>query len=212
MKQTLFFLTFAASLTPAWGQRWELGIGAGGGMYTSLGATNARGQTADAGLGRGNAITVSVGQDVSRHFTGEIRYVWQNNPLRLKSGGQTVNFGSQSHSVAYNFNYNFGQLEDNFRPFLSVGSGMKYFDGTGQEVAVQPLNQFAYLTRTGEWKPMLTAGLGFKYRMSRNIALRLEAQNQMTPVPTRVIAPAAGTVLNGWLHDFLVTGGISLLF
>ena len=212
MKQTSLLFAFTVLLTPAWGQRWELGIGAGGGLYTSAAATSARGQNADAGLGRGNAITVSLGQTVSTHLTGEVRYVWQNNPLRLKSGGQTVNFGSQSHAVSYNLNYNFGQSEDNFRPFVSIGSGMKYFDGTGQEMAVQPLNQFAYLTRTGEWKPMVTAGLGFKYRMNRHLALRLEAQDQITRVPTKVIAPSAGGSVNGWLHDFLVMGGISLLF
>ncbi|MCX6591908.1 MAG: outer membrane beta-barrel protein [Acidobacteria bacterium] len=212
MKHTLLAFSFVVSLAPAWGQRWEMGIGAGGGMYTSLGATSAKGQTADAGLGRGNAVTMSLGQDVSRHFTGEIRYVWQNNPLRLKSGNQTVSFDSQSVAVSYNVLYNFGQPEDTFRPYVSLGSGMKYFNGKGAEVAAQPLSQFAYLTRTGEWKPMVAAGLGFRYRMSRNVSLRLEAQDQMSPVPLKLIAPAPGSTLNGWLHDFLVLGGISLLF
>lgn len=211
MKHTLLAFVFVVSLAPAWGQRWELGIGTGGGMYTSLGATNSKG-SADAGLGRGNAFAVSVGQDVSKHFTGEVRYVWQNSPLRLKSGNQTVNFGSQSIAVSYNVLYNFGQSEDNFRPYISLGSGMKYFNGKGAEVAVQPLNQFAYLTRTGEWKPMVSAGLGFRYRLNRTVSMRLEAQDQVSPVPLKLITPAPGTVLNGWLHDFLVLGGISLLF
>jgi len=209
MKHLSLFLFFASA---ALAQRWEMGIGAGAGFYTSQTLNSAGGASASAGLAPAAAITAHIGQDMYRRIGGEVRYTWQMSQLKLSSGGQNVRFGAQSHAVEYDAMIHFGGVEANVRPYVMLGGGMKLFQGTGAEQIVQPLNQFAYLTQTSEWKPMLSAGAGVKYRVGRKTLFRIEARDQMTPFPGKLIAPSNGSTPGGWLHDFLILAGLSYSF
>ncbi len=206
----LFALYLAA--TPAAAQRWELGIGAGGGIYSSEIVTNRRGDTAEAGFSAGPLLTVHLGQTTRGAWGGEIRYTWQRNALRLENGSTTATLAGQSHAIHYDVLYHFARPESKVRPYAAGGAGAKYFEGTGTEVAIQPLNQFAFLTRTGEWQPLVTVAGGIKIQASRRIQIRLEARDWMTPVPRQILTPAPGATLGGWLHDLAVLGILTLSF
>jgi hypothetical protein len=209
--RTSLLLLIAAIALPAFAQRWELGVGAGAGIYSSQTAT-ARNQTASAGFEPGAAASVYLGQNLYRKWGGEIRYTWQQNEMKLQSGATKATFNGRSQSIHYDVLYHFRKEEDAFRPFIAAGGGMKYYEGTGNEVILQPLSNFAYLTRTAEWQPLISAGGGIKYKFGERMLLRIEARDYMTPFPKKVIAAAPGASLSGWLHDFLILAGLSLRF
>jgi hypothetical protein len=192
-------------------QSWELGVGAGAGIYTST-TVSAQGQSARATISPGAAASFYVGQNLYKKWGGELRYTWQPGELRLKSGGGQATFNAQTHAVHYDVLFQFRTSEDRIRPFLAIGGGAKYFRGVGEEVVFQPLGQFAYLTRTGEWQPMLSAGGGVKIRINRRLMVRAEMRDYMTPLPQKVIAPAIGATTGGLLHDLLFLGTVSVLF
>lgn len=196
---------------PVAAQSWELGAGAGAGIYSST-AVTAGPQSARATIGPGLAVSAYIGQNLYRKWGGELRYTWQPGELRLTAGSQRAAFDAQSHAVHYDVLYHFRTAEDPVRPFLAFGGGAKYFRGVGEEVVFQPLSQFAFLTRTGQWQPMLSAGAGVKIRLNRRTMFRAEVRDYMTPLPRKVIAPAIGASTGGLIHDFLLLGTISVLF
>jgi hypothetical protein len=67
----------------------------------------------------------------------------------------------------------------------------------------------AYLTHTRELKPVLTDGAGFKFYMARRMILDADLGDQITRFPSKIIAPAPGMGITGWLHDFVPTVGLS---
>jgi hypothetical protein len=82
-----------------------------------------------------------------------------------------------------------------------VGGGMKLYEGTGKDIAVQPLGRIAVLTRTTQWKPLISFGGGVKFRVGDRAAVRVEVRTNMTEVPTEVITPINGKI-SGWLLNF----------
>lgn len=211
MRNSTLAAVLVVAATPAFAQNWELGAGAGAGIYSSNQIT-AGGQTATAGIEKAIAVSAYVGQNLYRNWAGEIRYTWQPGRLRLETGSGRATFDAHSHAIHYDVLYQFRTQEDTLRPFFAVGGGAKYFQGTGDEVVFQPLSQFGYLTRTAEWQPMLSIGGGVKYKLSRRLILRAEMRDYVTPFPKKVIAPALGASSGGLLHDFLVFGTLSVLF
>jgi hypothetical protein len=198
-----------AAVVPA--QQWEVGVGAGMGVYTSQ-DVSAGSRSGSAGMKPGPAAAFWLTQNMYRKWAGELRYTWQMNDLKLESGSTKVSFAGRSQAVEYSMVYHFADLAKPVRPYVAFGGGMKLYQGTGSEVVVQPLNQFAFLTHTSEWKPMASVAAGVKARFGQRMQLRVEARDAMTPIPTKVIAPAPGASLGGWIHDFMVIGGISILF
>ena len=59
---------------------------------------------------------------------------------------------------------------------------------------------------------MVTFGGGIKYAVSRRVLLRIEVRDYLTSFPTKVIAPAPGAHLAGWLHDIVPMAGITFVF
>lgn len=192
-------------------QRWEFGAGGGASFYTS--SEVARGsQSARAGLDRGFAATAVLGQDLHQRLGGEIRYTFQSNALKLSQGGTKATFSARTHAVHYDVLIHFAPPNRALRPFLAAGGGMKLHQGTGEERSVQPLSQFAFLTRTSEWKPLISLGGGIKWKIGRSALLRLEARDYLSPLPRKLIAPAPGATIGGWLHDIVLLAGISAQF
>lgn len=195
---------------PAAAQRWEFGAGAAGGFYASNAVTAAAG-TASAGFTSGVGATGFVGQNMGRLFGGEVHYMYGKNDLRLTSGSERVTFGAQSHAVYYDFLVHTAPPDARVRPFAAVGGGMKIYQGTGAEVVYQNLSNYALLTKTREWKPLLTAGGGVKYSISPRVLLRVEFRDFITPFPKNVVAPNQGSKISGWVHHFLPMVGLSFL-
>jgi hypothetical protein len=207
-KRLLFLI---AIVLGARAQQREVGILGGGGFANGTpigGAATA----VTAGFSPGPAVGVLIGHDLYSHWSGEIRYVFEERDARLQSPGAAAGFATQDHVLHYDLVLHARPRHDRVRPYVAVGGGIKIFRGTGAEVAYRPLMNYAYLTQTQELKPMLTVGGGVKFRLGGRMVGRVDFRDQITRFPHKVIQPAPGMTLDGWLHDFVPTVGLSWVF
>jgi hypothetical protein len=205
-----FFAVLALTAGAGWAQQYEVGAVAGAGFAMSQNVTGSAG-TASAGFNTGVAFGGYIGHNMYRHLSGEVRYNYLRSSLRLASAGTDVNFGGEAHAVHYDLIFH-TRKDKRTTIFAAVGGGMKYYRGTGQEAAYMPLSQFAYLTKTHELKPMISAGGGIKYTLSPKVFLRIEARDYITAFPQKVITPAPGQKVGGMVHDIVPMVGISYTF
>ncbi len=210
MKVIRFGLVLLACAAAAAQQR-EIGILAGGGWAVGLPVQGAPASTS-AGLRPGVAAGAFLSHDLYRHWSGEIRYLFALRSLQVTSGGETASFSGQTHVLHYDLVYQARPVGERVRAYVAVGGGMKIFRGTGAEAAYQPLMQYAWLTRAQELKPMLTLGGGMKFRLGRRMVLRIDIRDQITRFPRKMVTPAAGMKLDGWLHDLVPVAGLGWLF
>jgi hypothetical protein len=209
MRTCLIALTtvlLSAGVLPA--QRWEIGGSAGYSLWHNVNVTSgtASGTT---GFGSGVAFGGLLGNDISRHIGGEIRYTFIQDDLRVSSGSTKATAAGQSHAVHYDFLVHATSPSESVRPFFAVGAGVKYYRGTGAEPAFQPLSNLVVLTHTNEAQPLISAGGGIKFPVSRRALLRLDFRDYMTPYPGNVLALSPNSHASGWLHNFVVMIGIS---
>jgi len=196
---------------PLSAQRWEFGAGAAGTFYTAKDVTVASAK-ATAGFKSGWGASAWLGNDMHSYIGGEIRYMYQQNDLKLASGGREYLFGGRSQTIHYDFLVHAAPRGSKIRPFLAAGAGFRGYEGTGREIAVQPLNNFAFLTKTTEWVPVVSIGGGIKFMATKRLSFRAEFRDYLSPVPNKVIAAAPGAKLNGWYHNFVALLGVSVLF
>ncbi len=196
---------------PVAAQRWEFGAGAAGTFYTSK-DVSVGDLKAKAGFKSGWGASAWLGNDMHNYVGGEIRYMYQQNSLKLSQGGTEYTFGGRSQTIHYDFLLHAAPRNAKVRPFLAVGAGFRGYEGTGTEVPVQPLNRFAFLTKTSEWVPVVSVGGGIKFIPAKRLAFRAEFRDYITPVPNNVIAAAPGAKLDGWFHNFVALFGVSVLF
>ncbi len=189
---------------------YELGV-AGGGHFMRQAMVNAPAGTADAGIKSGAVASAIAGQRLYKNLTGEVRYTYLQGALKLASGGSETTFGADTHAIHYDFLIHPYKDEAKVQPFAAAGAGVRVFRGTGRETAYQPLNQFAYLTKTNEWKPLISVGGGIRAKLAPKVSLRVDFRDYITPFPKNVIAPGRGATIKGWLHDFVPVVGISFL-
>lgn len=189
---------------------FELGV-AGGGHLVRGATVTAPAGTAKAGFSNGFAVGAVAGQRLYKTVTGEVRYSYLQGGLKLSSGGTDVAFKGDSHAIHYDFLIHPYGGEAKVQPFAAAGAGVKVFRGAGKEAAYQQLSQFAYLTKTTEWKPLVSVGGGIRAKMAPKVSLRVEFRDYITPFPKNVIAPGRGAAVSGWLHDFVPMVGISFL-
>jgi hypothetical protein len=203
----VLFLTWAT----AFAQEWELGAHGGFGFSRNPEVTNASG-TGTAGLKQGPAVGVLAGNNMYERVSGEFHYVYRSSSLKATGGGQEAGFGGESHIVHYDLLYHTADRDARIRPFIAGGVGARYYRGTGIEAAFQPAAKFALLTKTQEFKPLISIGGGVKVAVSDSTYLRFEVRDYVTPFPKEVIAPAPGAKLKGWLHDFVPMVGFGVRF
>ena len=192
-------------------QQREFGVLGGGSVLNGTPLAGAA-ASVTAGFSSGPTGGVLIGHDLYSHLSGEIRYLFEKQDARLSSGGAAASFGAQAHVMHYDVVVYARPRQARVRPYLELGGGAKLFRGTGAEVAYRPLMQYGYLTRTRELKPMLAMGGGIKFRISARMIARVDFLDQLTRFPSKVIAPATGMTLGGWLHDFVPTVGVSWMF
>jgi hypothetical protein len=205
---------FALALTGALGcfaQQYEIGGAAGYGIYRNQ-TVSRGGETADAGFSKGISLSAVAGQHFFRYLSGELRYSYRDNDLKLSSGGTEVRFRGEAHIVHYDAILNARPKGSFVQPFFAFGGGIKIYRGTGHEVEFQALDRLAVLSRTDELKPMLSLGGGVRLRIATHAFLRFDFRDYMTPFPREVVTPAPGARLNGWLHDLTPMVGISAFF
>jgi len=195
-----------------WAQQYEIGGATGGGFVRGVPLTGAAG-AATAGFRTGPAFGAVVGHSLYRWVSGEVRYSFLKSDLKLNAGGADATFSGMAHAIHYDLLLHPPRAHRRaVQPFAAVGGGMKLYRGTGTETAWQPLNGYAYLTRTQEVKPLVSAGGGVKVPLGERLILRVEVRDYITPFPAKVIAPAGGAKASGWLHQVVPMVGISYVF
>jgi len=207
----VMFLMLAAVSPAAFAQKWEVGVAGGGSFYTSQSFTSPSG-SAEGKLANGFIVSGWLGNNSSGPIGGEIRYDYEQSDLRLSSAGTQVSFGARTHAIHYDFVLRFGSHESKVTPFIVGGAGIKDYVGTGKEQVFQPLSDIALLTQTSQFKPLVSVGGGVKFQVANNVQFRVEVHDFLTPFPEKVIAPALGSKVGGWLSDFAATAGLSFSF
>jgi outer membrane protein W len=198
----------AALALPAMGQRWEVGGGVGGGFYTSQ-DVSLGGSSASAKIQTGLAGGAWFANNGQGHWSGELRYEYQMGNLALSSGGTTATLGAHTQQFHYDLMWHATPSESRIRPYVSAGAGIKLYNGTGAQVAYQPLSNYALLTAQQDLRPLVSAGAGVKFQLSQHVQLRLDVRDYLTPFPRNVITPNVGAKVGGWLMDFVPMVGIS---
>jgi hypothetical protein len=195
-------------LPAAMAQKWEFGMGVGGGFYTpqdvTLGSTSA-----SAKLKTNVAVSTWVGENISERWGGELRYSYQLGDAQLKRNSTEAVFGAETHTINYNFLMYTKPSEASVRPFFSAGAGIKFYRGTGTETITQPLSQYALLTPAGDLTGVVSVGGGVKMKIGSRLWLRLDVHDYMSPFPKQVITPNVGANVEGWVHDIVPMVAIS---
>ena len=190
---------------------WEVGGAIGIGVMRYATIDNA-GSSTSAGFDNRFVAGAFIGQDLYKHFSGEFRYVYREDSLVLKGGGQKATARGDSHLVHYDILFHPSTKESRVRPFLAAGAGIRYFRGTGEGEAVQPLSGFAYLTQVNEVKPLISVGGGVKARLTEHTAIRFDFREYISPFPEELFATAPGAKIHGWLFDSVPMAGVSFVF
>jgi opacity protein-like surface antigen len=192
-------------------EQWELGVAGGYGAYSSVTATNPAGE-ASVGFKPGIAFGVVAGNESRNYLSGEVRYTYRLNDLKVSGAGTEVRFDGESHVLNYDFLFHFADRTARVRPFAAAGAGVKIYRGTGIERAFQPLSRFAVLTKGSQIAPVVSVGAGLKVQLTDLLTLRIEGRDFASTFPDEVIAPVPGTRVSGWLHDFVPLVGLSFRF
>jgi len=211
MKLARILAVCAAVLPAAWGQKWEVGGGVGGGFSTNDNITAPSG-SANASIQTGLVGSVWLGNYTSGRWGGELRYDYQMGNLDLSQGSTQATFAAHSQDIHYDFLWHFTGNESRVQPFVAFGAGIKIYEGTGAQVVYQPLSNYALLTQAQDLVAMGSAGVGVKFKLASHLMLRLDLHDYITPFPKQVIAPAVGAKAGGWLQDFVPMGGFAFVF
>jgi hypothetical protein len=207
---SLAVLMALACAPAAYAQRWEVGGGGGVSFYTPQTISNPAGSVT-ASFKPGFALTGFVAQAGNR-YGGELRYVYHQSDMKLEGLSKSFTFGGRSQTFSYDFMILAGSRESKVRPYASVGGGMKQYEGTGSDMAVQPLGNVAVLTRTSQWKPVFTGGAGVRIQTSARTVLRAEVKAYLTQNPKEVITPVAASGGDAWIVNFLPVFSIAFVF
>lgn len=210
---TLKFIALCSlGLTACLAQQYEIGGFAGAGFATGSSVTSPAG-TATAGFKPGASFGGFLGHRMYPRLSGEIRYGFLMHDLRLRSGGLEPSFKAQAHALHYDVLFHTRDNDASVQPFVAAGGGGMIYRGTGREAAYQPLgNEFAYFTKTQEIKLMISAGAGVRARLGERLWLRVEFRDYLTPFPKKVIAPALGSRVGGWVQNIVPMAAISYTF
>jgi hypothetical protein len=203
----------AAILASASGfaQGFELGAVGGFSYAPSLGVTEGS-AAASAGIGHGGVVGAYGGEDLYRYISGEARYLYGFGNLQASSNNTSVTFARRTQTVTFNILGYLRPAGSRVRPFLALGGGVEVLSGTGAESAAQPLGNFVALTNTRETLGVGDVGVGLKISLSKHLRLRLEAHDYMSPSPDKVIAPAPGASIGGFMNNIVGVASIALSF
>jgi hypothetical protein len=207
MDWTKLFSSAILAAGAAFAQSLEFGAAGGFSYAPSLSVTEAA-ATASVGIGHGGVVGAYLSEDTYRYFGGEVRYLYGFGDLQASSGSTSVSFGRSTHIITFDILGYLRPRESRVRPFLALGGGAEILDGTGAESATQPLGNFVALTHTRETLGVGDVGVGFKIALSRRLSFRIEAHDYLGPSPGKVITPAPGASISGFMNNIVATASI----
>jgi len=190
----------------------EVGATGGFGFYQDVTINNGASSSAQAGFGPRFVLGGVVGHDLGQHFGLEGRYTFQDGDLALRSQGLEANMDGDAQSILGELLVYGSSKRYRLRFYAAVGTGVKIYQASSPVSGPQPLTNFATLNQGNQATPLITYGVGVKYRLSDHWLVRVDVRDYTTPFPTHVITPAAGASVSGWLHDVVPTLGISRIF
>jgi Outer membrane protein beta-barrel domain len=191
--------------------RYEFGGGVSGSFYTAKDISNTNGSV-KAGFKPGIGASMWLGNDMYELISGELRYDYTRQDMKLDGSGGKPVLGSHSHAVHYDIHFHFAERNAKIRPYVLAGGGVKMYQGTGNTASIQPMMNIAVLTATSDLKPMFTFGAGVKVKLNERFMLRFEFRDNISAFPKKLITPVRAEGGDGLVHNFLPTGGISLVF
>jgi hypothetical protein len=200
-----------AAMPQAWAQKWEVGGGVGGGFFPSVDVTNGS-RSASAKIQTNLIGSAWLSNNGLGKWGGELRYDYQVGDLQLSQGGTQASFAARSQSVHYDILWHFTSTEATVRPFVAVGGGVRFYNGTGNEVVFQPLSNFALLTKDQDLTALASVGAGIKVKIAPRLQLRVELHDYITPFPKQVITPNVGSKVGAILQDIVPSAGLGYLF
>jgi hypothetical protein len=188
-----------------------LGAAGGFGLVRDATIRNPSGSVT-AGIDNRFAAGVVVGHDLYQHLSGDLRYTFRDDDLVLKSGGRKANMDGDSHLIHYDLLLHACGRDARIRPYAAAGGGIRLFRGTGREDPNQPFSDFAFLTKTNQVKPLISVGGGVKVALTKQLLIRVDFRDYISPFPEELFVPAPGAKIHGWLHDFVPLAGVSWVF
>ena len=196
----------------AFGQgQYYLGAMGGGGFTPDLSVQGTSGK-ANASLSNGGAFGALFGDDMYNYWGGEVRYLYRVGDLKLSSAGTSAHFEARTNIIHADFLGHLRPRESRIRPFIAFGAGIRIIKGTDIESFDQPLSSIATFSHTLETMPLADVGGGVKVNFGKSWQARVEMRDYLSPAPNKVITPAAGSSISGWLQDIVGLASISYTF
>ncbi len=155
MRNTLLIVLGMGLASIASAQEWEIGGMGGAGFMNGMSVTSL-GASGTTGFASGGAFGAFVGSNLYPKLSGEIRYLYQMDDLKVSGGGTSATFAGVSHAISYDFVYHPMKRRSKAQPFVAAGAGVKIFRGTGKEQAFQPLS----LVRRSRWRFVAGIAIG----------------------------------------------------
>ena len=207
-------LTFLAGLLCAGvciAQPYELSGVIGYGAYRDVSIVSPGG-TATAGIRNRFVVGGVACEDLYEHYSGEIRYTYQDGDPFISAGGVRGNIQGQSHSIVYDVLFQLHDRKQKLRPFLAAGVGAKYYRTSGPEPVPQPLPKIADIVNTNQWRVLVSVGFGVKYRLNDHMVVRGDFRDYITPFPVHLFVPAGNGTDHGLFQQFTPTFGLGYTF
>lgn len=191
--------------------QWQVGGAIGYGVYRNGTIISPEGKVS-AGVRNRFAASFWFTEDRFEHVSGELRYTYQDGDPFLKAGGVQTNLQGQSHTVHYDVLFHLRPLESRWRPYVSMGAGVKVYRISGPPNLSQPFQQIGTLTGKDEAKFVTVPGAGVIYTVVRGLVVRFDIRDYITTFPKRVIAPVPGATGRGLFQQVTPMIGIGYAF
>ena len=208
MRICLYPLMAFGFLTPAIAQNLEVGGSAGFGFYRSVAISGPTG-SGSAAFGPRFVLGAVAGKSFAEHLAIEGRYTYQDGDLQILGRGEEANLDGDSSAVLVELVYSLFGRHASLRPYFATGGGVRVYRGTQSPAADEPLKDLALLHHATEAVALVSYGGGVKRHFAGHWWVRIDLRDYVTPFPMQVISAAPRFHLNGWLHDFVPTLGLT---
>jgi opacity protein-like surface antigen len=207
----LRYFAIVVFATAACAQPWELGADIGYGIYRD-GTIFSDSGTAQAGILNRFAAGIVLGDEFSKYVSAEFQYLYHDGHPYLVFDGTRTDIQGNSEALTYNLLFHFKPREHRWRPFVEGGAGGKEYVIAGPAPYPQPVPQIASLTTNDVWKVVFSAGGGIKFRVLKQMEMRVEFRDYLTTFPRQEIVPAPHNTARGIFEQFTPLFGVAYLF